>query len=121
MLHDREPTSERRTQILLVDISRAYFNAKVDEADPVYVELPPEIDAPLAAVHYYDDTCTEHDVRQKDGRTSAVAPLSTWDSHRAPRPRVSSRTARDESLYPYMGMILHLLDQKAPLIGLRNK
>ena len=29
-----------------MDISRAYFNAKIDESDPVYVELPPEIDAP---------------------------------------------------------------------------
>jgi hypothetical protein len=32
--------------IFFMDISRAYFNAKVDEDDPVYVELPPEIDAP---------------------------------------------------------------------------
>ena len=32
--------------IYSMDISRAYFNAKVDEAGPVYVELPPEIDAP---------------------------------------------------------------------------
>ena len=29
-----------------MDISRAYFNAKIHESDPVYVELPPEIDAP---------------------------------------------------------------------------
>ena len=33
------PESEERTQILLVDISRAYFNAKTSEDDPVYVEL----------------------------------------------------------------------------------
>ena len=33
--------------IQFMDISRAYFNAKVDESDPVYVEHPPEIDAPL--------------------------------------------------------------------------
>ena len=26
--------------------SRAYVDGKVDEDDPVYVELPPEIDAP---------------------------------------------------------------------------
>ena len=32
--------------IYFMDISRAYFNAKVDEDDPAYVELPPEIDAP---------------------------------------------------------------------------
>ena len=33
--------------IYIMDISRAYFNAKIEESDPVYVELPPEIDAPL--------------------------------------------------------------------------
>ena len=27
-IHMRDPASEKRTQILLVDISRAYFNAK---------------------------------------------------------------------------------------------
>ena len=32
--------------IYFMDVSRAYFNAKVDESDPVYVELPPEVDAP---------------------------------------------------------------------------
>ena len=38
--------SPDRQMIFFMDISRAYFNAKVDEDDPVYVELPPEIDAP---------------------------------------------------------------------------
>ena len=38
--------SPDRQMIVFMDISRAYFNAKVDEDDPVYVELPPEIDAP---------------------------------------------------------------------------
>ena len=38
--------SPDRQMIYFMDISRAYFNAKVDEADPVYVELPLEIDAP---------------------------------------------------------------------------
>ena len=38
--------SPDRQMIYFMDISRAYFNAKVDEADPVYVELPPEIDGP---------------------------------------------------------------------------
>ena len=32
-----------RQMIFFMDISRAYFNAKVDESDPVYVELPPEV------------------------------------------------------------------------------
>ena len=42
--HGRDPASERRTQISAVDISRAYFNASTDEADPTYVALPPEDD-----------------------------------------------------------------------------
>ena len=37
-----EPTSEDRMQILLIDISRAYFNAKTDDSRPTYVELPLE-------------------------------------------------------------------------------
>lgn len=41
--HDREPMSERRTQIWAIDISRAYFNASMDEtSEPTYVALPPE-------------------------------------------------------------------------------
>jgi hypothetical protein len=42
MVHDRRPESETRTQISVVDISRAYFNAKVDDAKPAFVELPEE-------------------------------------------------------------------------------
>ena len=38
---DRDPSSERCTQISLIDISRAYFNAKVDEDVPTFVQLPP--------------------------------------------------------------------------------
>ena len=33
--------SPDRQMIYFMDISRAYFNAKVDESDPVYVDLPP--------------------------------------------------------------------------------
>ena len=41
--HDRGAESEDRTQIMVLDISRAYFNAKKDEGvDPTYVELPRE-------------------------------------------------------------------------------
>ena len=36
--------SDQRTQVSLIDISRAYFNAVTDEQDPTYVELPPEED-----------------------------------------------------------------------------
>ena len=38
--------SPDRQMIYFMDISRAYFNAKVDESEPVYVELPPEVGAP---------------------------------------------------------------------------
>ncbi len=38
-----DPTSPQRTQVSFVDITRAYFNAKVDrDAAPCFVELPPE-------------------------------------------------------------------------------
>ena len=37
-----DPVSERRTQISLLDISRAYFNAKVDPGSATYVQLPEE-------------------------------------------------------------------------------
>ena len=40
-----DPTSENRTQLLMIDISRAYFNAKTDEEDPTCVELPNEMSA----------------------------------------------------------------------------
>ena len=39
---DRNPESETRTQISLMDISRAYFNAHVEEDSPTFVQLPPE-------------------------------------------------------------------------------
>ncbi len=32
----------QRLQISLIDVKRAYFNAVVDEATPIFVELPPE-------------------------------------------------------------------------------
>ena len=40
--HIRDGSSERRTQISAVDISRAYFNASTDEDNPTYVMLPKE-------------------------------------------------------------------------------
>ena len=38
----RSPTSEKRTQVSFVDISREYFNAPTDPNDPCYVALPRE-------------------------------------------------------------------------------
>ena len=38
----RDPNSERRVPISLVDISRAYLNAKIDQKYPTFVALPPE-------------------------------------------------------------------------------
>ena len=43
--HCSDPASENRTQLLMIEISRAYFNAKTDEEDPTYVELPNEMGA----------------------------------------------------------------------------
>ena len=40
-----DPDSENRTKLLMIDISRAYFNAKTDEEDPTYVELLSEMSA----------------------------------------------------------------------------
>ena len=40
--HVRSADSEMRTQISAIDISRAYFNASTEGADPTYVQLPPE-------------------------------------------------------------------------------
>jgi len=37
-----DPHSERRTQISLMDVSRAYFNAKLDPGVMTYVQLPEE-------------------------------------------------------------------------------
>ena len=41
-----DPSSARRQQVLLVDISRAYFNAPTSDDSPTYVELPPDVNAP---------------------------------------------------------------------------
>ena len=38
----REPKSEERTQVSFLDISRAYFNARTDEDQVTYVQLPAE-------------------------------------------------------------------------------
>ena len=40
--HDRRGTSPQRTQISIIDIKRAYFNAVIDDEKPVFVELPDE-------------------------------------------------------------------------------
>ena len=40
------PSSPKRMQISLVDVSRAYFNAVMLEDEPTYVELPPDFRAP---------------------------------------------------------------------------
>ena len=37
-----DPKSEKRVQISMVDIARAYFNAEKDKDDETYVDLPPE-------------------------------------------------------------------------------
>ena len=44
--HVRDPASERRMHILLVDISRAYLNAKTSEEEPVYGDFLTEAGRP---------------------------------------------------------------------------
>ena len=39
---DYRPESENRMQLAFMDISRAYFNAKIEEAGSTFVQLPPE-------------------------------------------------------------------------------
>ena len=46
LAHVRDPASVKRTQILLADISKPYFNAKTSEEDPVYVDFPMEAGQP---------------------------------------------------------------------------
>ena len=60
--------------IYFVGISRAYFNAKVDESDPVYVELPPEIDAHQGVVP-----------RSSGTRTGLAGPLTVGSPSRVDR------------------------------------
>lgn len=40
-----DPTSPDRTQVLLIDISRACFNSVISDEDPTCVEVPPEFGA----------------------------------------------------------------------------
>ena len=41
--HVREASSEDRTQILMIDIRRAYFDAKTNDETPILVQLPPTL------------------------------------------------------------------------------
>ena len=41
-----DPASPERSQVLLIDISRAYFNAVTPDDEPTFVELLPEFGAP---------------------------------------------------------------------------
>ena len=53
-------------------LDRPYFNAQVDEADPVYVELPPEIDAPTGGARSYATTCTVFGLGSDDDHKGLV-------------------------------------------------
>ena len=71
--------SPERSQVLLVDILRAYFNAATPEDEPTYVELPPEFGAPpgtcvLLKRHMYGTR------RAADaGRVNIPACSKQWD------------------------------------------
>ena len=41
-VHPEDANHQDRIQILFIDIKRAYFNAMVNDDEPIYVELPPE-------------------------------------------------------------------------------
>ena len=65
----RDPESEDRVQISLVDISRAYFNAKIDQRYHTFVESPQSIHKPEKV--FADDcyaTCTARGMPRKGGR-----------------------------------------------------
>ena len=40
--HVRQANSPHRTQVSIIDIKRAYFNAVIEDDKPVFVELPDE-------------------------------------------------------------------------------
>ena len=59
---NRDPRHPNRTQVSMVDISRAYFNAKKDPDDITHVALPNEDPDPpnmcgLLARHMYGTRC----------------------------------------------------------------
>ena len=55
----RDPKSPHRSQVLAIDISRAYFNAVTREDEPTYVELPPEVGAPAwTCAHRWLPACS---------------------------------------------------------------
>ena len=45
----RDDTSGERMQISLIDISRAYFNARTKDEEPIYVQFPAEFPAPAGS------------------------------------------------------------------------
>ena len=84
-----EPDSDHRTQILMIDISRAYFNAKTSDDDPIYVDLPAEAARHQQAhVLYSGDTCTALDVPPTGGRTSTALAYEKLASHKGWLPLV---------------------------------
>ena len=86
----RDPKSPHRSQVLAIDISRAYFNAVTREDEPTYVELPPEVGAPagtcaLLKRHMYGTQ------RAADGWQAEYSGLSSaLASSKALRPHVCS-------------------------------
>ena len=73
LTHDRDPRSERRTQIQLIDISRAYFCAATDPKNPTYVDLPAELARLEANADCSCSTCMERERQQMAGAASMLA------------------------------------------------
>ena len=99
--HVWDPASEKRTQILLIDISRAYFNAKTDDSDPVYVDFPPELGAPPGTCGLLRRHSTGQGEPPKDGKTSTAARWWRWDSRKDPRLPAVSATRPVVSLWQF--------------------
>ena len=64
-MHD--PRSPHRTQVLAIDISRAYFSAVTPKDEPTFDEFSPEVAAFPGMCGFLESTCMAHDVRPTAG------------------------------------------------------
>ena len=68
-----DPMPKRRTQMLLIDITRAYFNAKTAPDKPTYVDLPREHPQYCKEVGLLSTTCTARWVPPMVGKKNIAA------------------------------------------------
>ena len=107
-----DPESEDRVQISLVDISRAYSNARIDQSipeDQTFVDLPQNIRKQARGyVGGYCATCTALVTLPKDGRTSIRQRYSSWGSPRDWRAHVYYSTPKGSYIAQSMEIISRL-------------